>query len=496
MVSSFPGVQYGKLHYRNLEISKIQALKAGAGNFDTMMTINEDMKTDLNWWIKNLDCARGLIARDNPEIEIATDASMLGWGAVCEGLKAQGKFMDFEIEHNESNINALELLAIQAVFAKDFNGQSRCNCNNATVANTELLYQGYGDAGQQTYTTSANARVVETSRSTGKDSPNVSKIELIGMQTVRGSLESLQISGRAADIIMASWREGTRKQYSTHINKWIKYCGKKQVDCLHPNIGDIIDFLTELFDVEHLSYSSLNTARSALSTIISINGSGVGSHPLVVRFLKGVYNLNPPIVRYKSIWDVGLVLKYLKSFRACTLLHLKDLSHKLVMLLAITTAQRLQTLQMLNLGLMTVEANEVIFCFNLPLKQSRPRNSAKPLIVKKYTPDEHLCVHTILLEYIKRTEGIRGNEQQLLISYQKPFKKISRDTISRWLKTVMQSTGVDLKQFKAHSTRSASTSAVKKSFVPIEEILAKAGWSTARTFANYYDKPVVPVETD
>jgi len=186
------------------------------------------------------------------------------------------------------------------------------------------------------------------------------------MQIIRRSLESRQIFGKSADIILASWRSGTQKQYNTYINKWVSYCCKEQIDCLSPSVGKIIAFLTTLFE-QGLSYSSLNTARSALSCLITIDGSAAGCHPLVVRFLKGTYNLKKPVSRYKSIWDVNVVLGYLQSLSPVASLDLKGLTHKLVMLMSITTAQRLQTLHMLNIGLMKIEPLCLVFCFDTPL---------------------------------------------------------------------------------------------------------------------------------
>lgn len=113
MVSSFPGVQYGPLHYRNLELAKIQALKIARGKYDSMMDVTDDMKNDITWWLNYLEAAFGLILRDNPDIVLNTDAFLQGWGAVCEDLTAQGQFLPSEIQQNGANINALELLAIQ-----------------------------------------------------------------------------------------------------------------------------------------------------------------------------------------------------------------------------------------------------------------------------------------------------------------------------------------------------------------------------------------------
>jgi len=96
--------------------------------------------------------------------------------------------------------------------------------------------------------------------------------------------------------------------------------------------------------------------------------------------------------RYKQIWDVSVVLQYLKTLHPLSSLTLKDLTHKLVMLILITTAQRLQTLLMLNIGLMEIQNSAVVFSFHKPMKQSNPRNAKRPLILEAYLPDKTLCL--------------------------------------------------------------------------------------------------------
>jgi len=53
-----------------------------------------------------------------------------------------------------------------------------------------------------------------------------------------------------------------------------------------------------------------------------------------------------------------------------------------------------------------------------------------------------MCFST-LKEYLQRTETLRVTGSQLLISFQKPHKAVSRDTISR-IRTVMQMSGINL----------------------------------------------------
>ena len=93
-------------------------------------------------------------------------------------------------------------------------------------------------------------------------------------------------------------------------------------------------------------------------------------------------------------------------------------------------------------------------------------------------------------EYIHRTDPLRKDHSQLLLSYVKPFKPVARDTVSRWVKQVSQSAGIDITKYSAHSCRAASTSNVKVKGLNIAEIMKCAGWSIVSTFARFYDKPV------
>lgn len=64
----------------------------------------------------------------------------------------------------------------------------------------------------------------------------------------------------------------------------------------------------------------------------------VDSHPLIERFSKGVAVLND------FVWDPSSVISHLVSLFPYKNFFLELISHKLVTLFALTTAQRMQTL--------------------------------------------------------------------------------------------------------------------------------------------------------
>ena len=113
-----------------------------------------------------------------------------------------------------------------------------------------------------------------------------------------GACEGL--SRQTRDIIKASWRETTRKQYTSYIRKWFSFCHPRQKDPYHPTVGLILEFLTQLYE-SGLGYSAINTARSAISSFVIVDNTPAGQIPIIQRFLKGVFNLRPTLPKTISL---------------------------------------------------------------------------------------------------------------------------------------------------------------------------------------------------
>ena len=124
------------------------------------------------------------------------------------------------------------------------------------------------------------------------------------------------------------------------------------------------------------------------------------------------------------------------------------------------------------------------------LKTSQPGKHLGTIEIKAFTEDKAICPVNVLKEYVARTLPLRKNAPQLLLSYQKRHKPVSSETIGNWIKKTLTRTGIDIKVFSAHSTRSASTSAAKMGNIPISTIVNAAGWSNTKTFSKFYDKPI------
>ena len=102
---------------------------------------------------------------------------------------------------------------------------------------------------------------------------------------------------------------------------------------------------------------------------INFNHVPVGSNAIIIRFMKGVYNLRPSEPKYCKTWDV---LGYLRKLSPIKFISLKDLNLKLVMLIAIITASRVQSLHLLTLNGLEKNVHSYTLFFDGLLKQNRP----------------------------------------------------------------------------------------------------------------------------
>ena len=70
----------------------------------------------------------------------------------------------------------------------------------------------------------------------------------------------------------------------------------------------------------------------------------------------------------------------------------------------------------------------------------------------------------------------------------KPFQPVSRSTVARWIKSVIQEAGVG-EQFRAHSIRGAVSTAAHMRGMSISDALNVADWTSDNVFKTFYYRP-------
>ena len=321
-------------------------------------------------------------------------------------------------------------------------------------------------------------------------SPLSGQTDVSRLDGVRRSLQDRDLSENAIKLICASWTPGTEKQYRAAWKKWCCWSRQRNINIFQASVDEVPNFLADCFS-DGKSYSAINTYRSALSsTLCPTEHLTVGSHPIITRLFKGIYHLRPPGPRYSSTWDVRIVISYLATLIPPEQLTFKILTLKTIMLCALASAQRAQTLCALDLTFMREYPQSLNFKVAERLKTSRLGRSQLEVVLPLLSSDLSVCPKTNVQAYIARTQSLRQTESgfvsKLFLSHCKPHKPVCSSTIARWIKCVLSNAGIDTSIFKAHSVRSASTSNAYENGIPVQEILRMADWSNEQTFRKFY----------
>ena len=340
-------------------------------------------------------------------------------------------------------------------------------------------------------------RPVVSAPSARRASPSSWSTDAMCRAFIRQSLGSRGLSHDTASIIMEAWRPATKKQYFSALSRWLYFCRRGSIHPIRPTIGQALNFLTKLFQ-DGATYSTINTSRSALSALLCVPNNvdrNFGSHPLVTKFMKGIYNLKPPVPRYSCTWDVNILLRYISTLEPVTSIPFKSLTYKLVCLCAITTGQRAQTLALFSTDNMSIGENSVHVRITETTKTTKTGQKHPLVVLSAYPTDGTLCVIRTLAAYINRTKKWRQNKTKLFLGYVSPHPEVTPSTISRWLKQSLHEAGIDTSVFKGHSVRSACTSAAANQGLTIDKIMQTAGWTRASTFGRFYHKPITGKST-
>lgn len=292
----------------------------------------------------------------------------------------------------------------------------------------------------------------------------------------------------AIPILLASLSDSTMRQYNSTYKLWWKYCKQNNVSFYDFTVSDVISFLTSAFQ-KGASYGSLNSHRSALALISRNNNL---DDIRLKRFFKGIFRIRPPKPKYKTTWDPEVVINYCSTFYPNDSLTLIVLSMKVATLLALITAQRIQTLSKINIE--QIQVTDTLIKIKIPdlIKTSGPKNFQPCLTIPFFRHKPEVCVASCLLSYVNLTKNLRSADNNyLFISTKKPYARATVQTISRWIKTTLLKSGID-KSFTSHSTRHASTSAANRKGINIEQIRKTAGWTdNSNVFARFYNRPLV-----
>lgn len=218
----------------------------------------------------------------------------------------------------------------------------------------------------------------------------------------------------------------TINQYTSSLKAWWQFCERAQIDPHRAERNDLLTFLFEKFEAG-ASYGTLNAARSAVS-LISVND--VAKDNDITRFFKGIFRLRPTKPKYNKTWDPSVVLHTLASHCTIRDSNLQKMSEKLVTLMALATAHRVQTLALIKIE--NIKRTQEGFEIEIPdlIKTSRPGQCQPLLDIRYFKEKPEICVASFLERYLALTEPLRKDCNNLFFNVKKAVQSCN-DTVDK-----------------------------------------------------------------
>ena len=251
-------------------------------------------------------------------------------------------------------------------------------------------------------------------------------------------------------------------------------------------------FLVHMFEKGY-AYSTLNSIRSALSFFIGKNVN-IGSDDSLSRLFKYFFKTRPSLPRYLVTWDINKLLTFLMHWHPSNEISLEKLTLKTVSLVAVTSSDRAQTLESIDVNHSSFHDDGVRFPIYSLLKTTKQNQPVKVVhCIRSKEPTLDVCEY--VSTYMTRSYKFRiravdkglPKPKQLFLSYA-TGKPIKRATIAKYITKTMELAGIDVSCFKAHTTRGIIPSIMSTQGCSAHQIMQQGSWSNVTTFEKHYGR--------
>jgi integrase len=170
---------------------------------------------------------------------------------------------------------------------------------------------------------------------------------------------------------------------------------------------------------------------------------------------------------------------------------------KTAFLMALATGRRVSELHALRKTDLVITDEKVVFAVAEGFISKTQKPGDTPLVIEMIanSGNEALCPVKCLKQYLVMTEKLRPDRHQLFVSFCTPHKEISKDTLSRWLASVIRDSykvlhDCLLPHVNAHEIRAVAASMFVRGNT-IDDILSTGLWKSKFCFLNHYFRDVV-----
>ncbi|CAG8826702.1 32055_t:CDS:2 [Gigaspora margarita] len=257
---------------------------------------------------------------------------------------------------------------------------------------------------------------------------------------IRSHLMNQGFSEKTIKLYKAAFDTNFTKTVLLNIKKWLSWCTERQVDPVAGSLNSIVEFLNDQLD-SGKAYNTIAGYRSAISEIYDwVNYSLIGSHPIIVKAMRGVYHKNPPPPPDDEVID--LVPAFNKK------------------------PKRTQNIY----------------------SHSGNKPATKRIYVGSYPDLPEISPLAAVDALLIRTHAWHcKNEQKanLLLTSTGLYNPPSPDTVARWIKDILVEASLNL---KAKDARSLTAFYAQNLGIDLSTILAMGNWSSHGIYQQFYRK--------
>ena len=342
-------------------------------------------------------------------------------------------------------------------------------------------------------------------RQNSASKPGPSTTSRLGI--VKRSLRDGQFSSEVAEHVSKARRDSTIKYYDAKWQIFRDWANQRKIDPIQATPQIVADFLTFLFSVKKCQVSTIRGYRSTISNTLKYRtGYNFGSHPVLSELIKSFAKQRPVDRSLAPKWDLAFVFTHMckAPFEQLDKASLFHLSVKTVFLVTMATARRVSEvhafsidpdhLRFSNMDGSLILRTQVGFLAKNPLRAPDSITIPKLSNFCRKSDNFHrmLCHVRAVKIYLNKTKSLRKHRKRLFIPTQGD-QDLAKSTLSRWVKYAIKNAYDSISKnsnrlFKprAHELRAVSASWAYMNYIPLEEILKSAVWSSSSLFASHY----------
>ena len=381
--------------------------------------------------------------------------------------------------------------------------------DSTSMARQTMVSRTPRSVGVTTGISASNSKPASSAkRQNSASKPGPSTTSRLGI--VKQSLRDRQFSSDVVEHISKARRDSTVKVYDAKWQIFRDWADQRKIDPnpIQATPQIVAAFLTFLFSVKKCQVSTIRGYRSTISNTLKYRtGYDFGSHPVLSELIKSFAKQRPVDRSLAPKWDLAFVLSHMckAPFEPLDKASLFHLSVKTV-LVTLATARRVSEvhafsidsdhLRFSNLDGSLILRTQVGFLDKNQLPSRAPDSITIPKLsifcCKSDNFNRMLCPVRAVKIYLNKTKSLRKHRKRLFIPTQGD-QDLAKSTLSRWVKYAIKNAYDTISKnpnrlFKprAHELRAISASWAYMNYIPLEEILKSAVWSSSSLFASHY----------